>query len=185
MSLLTLIITIGKELLPFLKEALLEGQTFRAWLKTNWLTFLWLANTLVLTLMIAHLSDMVKLLRMNEREAVEQLQSIQQPLSAFVVDYKRLKDENVQRAINVAQLTETNSKHEATISQYQEWMDDCGLNYLDNGQCKIVRTPPRSSNRSKPRQPQRYSPPAPTPQEETTGFFRKLRDMIRSDKKEE
>lgn len=130
MSLFTLLIAVGKELLPFLKESLLEGQTFRTWLKGNWLTFAWLVNTLALTLMIAHLSDLVIKARANEHKVTKQWEQVLPPLHTVLLDYKRLRRENASLQTQVNAL---NNKQ----AQYEKWMTTCGVNYQDAGQCPV------------------------------------------------
>lgn len=172
MPFLPLLLALGKELLPFLKEALLEGQTFRAWIKTNWLTFAWLVNTLVLTLMVVHLSDLVQAARHREHQTATQLQSIQQPAIQLAVKYRQLKDDK-------ARLTHEVGTLQQTTDQYEQWMRQCGLN-LQTGQCPVVKAPltPKPKPRPKPKpQPQLPDPPPAEPAKK--GFMSKLRDLLR------
>lgn len=170
---LGLFVTILRELLPFLKEALLEGQTFKGWMKNNWLTFAWLINTLALTMMIAHLADSVALARFHEQQAQQQLQQIQEPLGRLVNQYKALLAENTQLKSHVEELTSTKDK-------YEQWMGTCGVQYEDQGQCKVVQAQPLS-----PRRPRLPVAPHPSPAiHEKHGFIDKLRSLLHRDKDE-
>lgn len=172
---LGLFLAILKELMPFLKEALLEGQTFRGWLKNNWLTFAWLINTLVLVLMIAHLADLVAQARQREQLALQQVALIQKPLGLLVEKHKQLKAENAQLQSTVAGLSVTNQ-------QYVQWMTACGVQYQDKGQCKVQVT---SSFTPAPK-PKRPAPkPEPAVPQEKPGFLGKLRSLLHPDKDEE
>jgi hypothetical protein len=187
MSIFALIMTIVKELMPFLKESLLEGQTFRAWVKTNWLTFAWLVNALIMTLMIAHLADTLHLTRVSEQKARQEVQSIKQPAEKLVVLYKGLKAENARLAQDINTLRNGNQQKDLLIAQYEDWMKGCGVN-LETGQCRVVRAPivkptprPKSRPKSVPKQPaETAAQPEP---EQKTGFLKKLRNIFTREKK--
>lgn len=187
MSIFALIMTIVKELMPFLKESLLEGQTFKAWLKTNWLTFAWLVNTLIMTLMIAHLADTLHLSRISEQKARQEVQVIKRPAEQLVVLYKGLKVENTRLTQEINTLRSDNQQRDLLIAQYEDWMKGCGVN-LETGQCRVVRTPivkptsrPKTRPKSAPKQPpETATPPEP---EQKTGFFKKLRNIFTREKK--
>jgi hypothetical protein len=173
---LGLFLAILKELMPFLKEALLEGQTFKGWLKNNWLTFAWLINTLALVLMIAHLADLVAQARYRENLALQQVSLIQQPLGQLVVKHKQLMAENAQLKTTVTELTDTQQ-------QYEQWMTTCGVQYQDRGQCKVpvVSTQPHTTKKRKRPAPK----PQPAVPQVNRGFLGKLRALLQRDKDEE
>ncbi len=187
----SLIMTILRELLPFLKEALLEGQSFRVWLKSNWMTFAWLINMFVLTLVISMLSDAVTVAVRKESEATRQLAAIRAPLQEMVGKYKQLRDENTALRARIQVLETEATADDQTILQYEEWMGDCGVNFEDRGQCRVVR---QSTPRAKPRPTQNKpkTPPIDLPEQSTPtepkqrpGFFNRLREAFRRDTAEE
>ncbi len=185
MSALSLLVMIGRELLPFLKEALLEGLTFRAWLKTNWLTFAWLVNTLFLVLMIAHLTDSLSHAYRTEHERYQQVNNLRPLVEKAASRNKELEAENLRLATEIAELSLYKAENQPKLEKYEEWMQRCGVN-LDTGQCKVVRQPARSSPRIKPAprpQPQPQQEPEPAP--EKPGFLQRIRNMLSRDKSKE
>lgn len=192
----SLIMTIFRELLPFLKEALLEGQSLRVWLKSNWLTFAWLINMFVLTLLISVLADSVTGALRREHIAEQQARTVLLYADTMITQYKRLRAENVALKVRVAELEATEADNTATIARYEEMMDKCGVNYTDQGQCRVVRqAPPRSTSRAttrpKPRTPpisvpeQQQQTPTATEPKQRPGFFNRLREAFRRDNAEE
>lgn len=185
MSFLTILVTIGRELFPFLKEALLEGQTFRAWLKTNWLTFAWLVNTLCLVLMIAHLSDLLSKSYTAEHERYKQISALREPVLKMATRTKDLEAENLRLATEIAELTLFKAENSPKLEKYEQWLQRCGVN-LDNGQCRAVRQPARPS-RAKPapvihpQLPQEH----PQPEPEKPGFLQRIKKMLSRDKSQE
>lgn len=187
MSILSLLVMLGRELLPFLKEALLEGQTFRAWLKTNWPTFTWLVSALLMTLMLAHLSDLLVVTQRNERNYAQQLQPVHQSMERLVKEYKELKVENQRLQVENDELSTLKTTHEARLDQYEQWMGTCGVN-IETGQCRVVRQPARPAARAKPRtQPPQPQPhiDLPQPEPEKPGFLQRIKRMLSRDKEKE
>lgn len=185
MSILTILVTIGRELFPFLKEALLEGQTFRVWLKTNWLTFAWLVNTLVLVLMIAHLADLLTKAHRADHERFAQVNALRVPIEKMAHRNKQLTVENAQLVSDVADLSLFKAENEPKLEKYEEWMQRCGVN-LENGQCRAVRQPVRPA-RAKP-VPALQLPPQEQPQQpapEKPGFLQRIKKMLSRDKPNE
>ncbi|WJJ55153.1 hypothetical protein [Xanthomonas phage RTH11] len=187
MSILSLLVMLGREVFPFLKEALLEGQTFRAWFKTNWPTFTWLVSALLMTLMLAYLSDLLVVTQRNEHTFAQQLQPVHQSMERLVKEYKELKVENSRLLIENEQLSTLKTAHEAKLDQYEQWMGTCGVN-IESGQCRVVRQPARPAARAKPRtqlpQPQ-PNIDLPQPEPEKPGFLQRIKRMLSRDKKNE
>ena len=182
MSFRTIFVTIARELFPFLKEALLEGQTFRVWLKTNWLTFAWLVNTAFLVLMIVHLSDLLTKAHRSENEMFGQVSSLRAPIEKMVARNKELAARNEQLASEHAELSLFKTTNEPKIEQYEQWMQRCGVN-LDTGQCKAVRQPVRPA-RAKPTPtapPPDINLPQPQPEQKPT-FMQRIRKMLGGNK---
>lgn len=191
MSSLAILMAILRELLPFLKEALLEGQTLRVWLKANWFTFAWLINSLVLTLLIAVLADVVGIVSTKERTVNAQLNSIVAPMQRLIDDHKFLRNENAALKVQIQALQADDAISDETLLTYEQWMKLCGVNYEDQGQCSVAKasTPPRrpAATRPKPR-PQQQSqqppiqPPSETPAQQAPpkkpGFFHRLREAM-------
>lgn len=177
MSIFTLLMTLLKELMPFLKESLLEGQTFRVWFKSNWLTFAWLANTLMLTLIIAYQSDVITLSRKNEHIAQKNLRDVKAPIENLIVLYKKTKNDN-------DRLSQELQSKEVTLTQYRTWLDSCGVN-TTTGQCPISQYPTAKPTRSV--KPSSRSKPAKTVpvEQDKPSFFRKLRRLFTRDKRDE
>lgn len=190
MSTSALIVALVRELLPFLKEALLEGQTLRVWLKANWLTFVWLINSLVLTLLIALQADVVGVVSLKERQVNVQLNSIVVPMQRLIEDHKFLRNENAElKALN-QQLLEEKATTDETLLTYEEWMEKCGVDYQNGGSCKVTKSAPpprRPATRPKSRpQQQAQQPPIQPPRDEPaqqtppkkSGFFHRLREAM-------
>lgn len=146
MSLLGTLLVIGKEMFPFLKETLLEGQTLRAWLRDNWLTFAFLMSTLLLTMMVAHLSDLVHDARHREESLRQQINALAFPARDLIAAHRKAKN-------RIAELEEDNSELQAMviegadlIDKQTQWMRNCGMN-ISTGACPAPsynrRPPPR------------------------------------------
>lgn len=190
----SLLVTILRELLPFLKEALLEGQSFKVWLKTNWLTFAWLINMFFLTLLIAALSDTVTATVRREAAIARQLQTIHAPLLQMIDRYKHQRDERAVLLARIAELEAAAAQNQTTLDQYEEWMGKCEVNFEDRGQCKVVRqSPARTPNRSTspnrpvkpPIDPPQEQPPATQTEQQKPGFLYRLRNAFRRDSPDE
>lgn len=174
MSLLAFTITIARELLPFLKEALLEGQSFRVWLRSNWLTFIFLLSSLALTMMVAHLSDLVRAQKAREIELRGDIVALAPAAQALIQKNltQQLRIEELEG--RVTELEKSNDTNLELITQHLEWMEHCGIN-VQTGQCPPVRPTQR------PRRPRQETPATPSVPEDTEqrrGFMRRLRDLL-------
>ena len=181
MSLLALMMTIARELLPFLKEALLEGQSFRVWLRSNWLTFVFLLSSLALTLMVAYLSDLVRDQRVRAELLRGQIVALAKPTEVLISRYRELETRNRELTLELQELEEDNGASLEVIERYQEWMQQCGVN-IETGQCRISRAPVRPS---RPKQETPSSQSVPDETEKRRGFLRRLRDLLTRNDPEE
>lgn len=172
MSLFTLLLTLVRELAPFLKEALLEGQTFRAWLRYNWLTFAWLVNTLAMTLMVAFLSDHLTNARIEAYKTSQQLKTLQESGQLVLTRYQRMQKQNESLLKANEQLAADNAVQAEKIEAYETYLGRCGVN-VQTGQCPSPREKP--IQRPKPRKT-KVNPPKQ--EEEQPGFFQRLRDKL-------
>ena len=173
MSLFAFTITIAKELLPFLKEALLEGQSFRVWLRSNWLTFIFLLTTLAMTLMVAYLSDLIRAQKERELQLRADIVALAKPAETLMTQYQQLKADKRDLEAQVEQLQKDNQDSLEMIEQHLTWMERCGVN-VETGQCRVSRAPVRSR---RPQQKPEQTPPPEEP-EAREGFFRRLRDLL-------
>ncbi|QVD49389.1 hypothetical protein LUCX_319 [Xanthomonas phage vB_XciM_LucasX] len=188
MSALTLLLTIGRELFPFLKEALLEGLTFRAWLKANVSTALWLLITGLMTLALAHTTDQLALARKNEQAALSTLNQLQEPVKQLATKAIALKDENALLKVDLAQLVDAADASSKKIEQYEQWADQCGLQPLMLRNTCPAKT--KAARQSAPKTPPRWQPPqhstTPQPTEEETqkrGLMQRIKDALSGKKR--
>lgn len=182
------LLTLIKELLPFLKEALLEGQSFKVWLRSNWLTFTCLVSTLIMTFSIAYLAEMLVLSHRQIDKSQETVNQLKVPLENFVRSYRKIKAENDSLERTVTQLRVEKAVQDERLAKYEKWMGDCGVN-LTTGQCRIVRPQLIKPQTTRPRRKPASAipkPPAETvpPKDEKVGFFKKIRSMFRRENEE-
>lgn len=180
MSLFGFLVVIGRELLPFLKEALLEGQTFRVWLRSNWLTLAFLLCALAQTLMVAHLSDLIHAQMRHSTNLRAQLNAVIDPGSELIVRYEQLREKNQVLREENQLLAQGVDDSEEVIERYLTWMERCGMN-VRTGQCPSQR-PARPPTRP-PEHPQQ-TPTTTDDPEKRVGFLRRLRQLLGGDKEE-
>ena len=175
-----------KELLPFLKEALLEGQTFKVWIKTNWLAFTCLVSTFTLTLSIVYLSEGLLTSQRHHIQSQIVVDRLQVPLTTFADRFRVLHLENVRLSQENTNLKQQILQLETQHVQDEEWMSKCGVN-LETGQCRVIRQPvnkPPVRKRSKPTPIVPVVKPPDVPVQKP-GIFQKLRNMLRREEEEE
>jgi hypothetical protein len=183
---LTGFILILKELLPFLKEALLEGQTFRVWIKSNWHTFLSLISLLILTLGIAHLTESLILSNQQHQQAQDIVNGLQAPLNALVKRQRELLNENTELKQAIQELEVAKNNQADTLTQYETWLSACGVN-LETGRCKVavwaipkkIPAHKKHSTSNTAKTPTDRKTPIQSEVEQTPGLFQKLRNMLR------
>ena len=138
MSMIAFLITLIKELLPFLKEALLEGQSFKVWLKTNWHTFACLVVMLFMTFIVAFLAESLTIANQQLVKSQQVVDSVKTPLTTLVQEYQTLHTENKRLQQDVEKLQLDNMVQNTKLGQYEEWMGQCGVN-ITTGQCRVVK----------------------------------------------
>lgn len=169
--------------MPFLKEALLEGMSFRVWLKSNWLTFACLVNAFLLIAMVAHLSDLVHQTRVREDQLRADVQELVTPAHALMVRFKEQKEHIAHLESENAQLRVLGNESADAIDQYVEWMQKCGVN-VDNGTCRVPRSTARPAARPKSTPPPHIVLP-PETEKERSGFMNRMRRLLGRDQKDE
>lgn len=195
MTFLSVLIALFREVMPFIKEALLEGQTFGAWLRNNWMTFTALVVVTVLTFNTAYLVDSFHRER-KERQATETVvRELKAPLSFVQVRLQRLMDqnaylrgENKRLSEQIVTLTANSSEQATKLQQYEKWMKACGVDPNRGGQCRaqVSATPKRRAPTPKPKPDLNVIPPPdPPPKEEKRGFWKSLRDALSGKKNDE
>lgn len=195
MTFLSVIIALFREVMPFIKEALLEGQSFRAWLHNNWMIFTGLVVITILTFNTAYLVDSFHRER-KERQSMETVvRELKAPLGFVQTRLQRLLDqnaylrgENQRLSEQIVKLTSNSSEQTAKLEKYEAWMKSCGIDINRGGQCRVQtaatpkrRTPPP---KAKPEMPVLPPPPDP-PKEEKRGFWKRLGDALSGKKNEE
>mgnify|MGYP006961541961 CR=1 FL=1 len=183
MSLLSILMLISRELMPFLKEALLEGMSFRVWLRSNWLTFACLLNAFLLIAMVAHLSDLVHQNRIREDQLRDNVTELVAPAHALMVKFKEQKEQIRTLEAENAELRLLAGEGADTIDQYVEWMQKCGVD-IKHGTCRVPTSPARPAAR--PRQtPLPHIVLPDETEQERNGFMDRMRRLLGRDKKDE
>lgn len=161
-----LLVMAFRTLLPFLKESLLSGSTFREWMKRNKTACVWLGFILLMLLAVMYLAT-----TMFRQAAL--LHHAQTQLATLSVDNERLKGERQKAVDDLAALTlvheDFKGQHttllgeaaelEEKVEKYETWLRNCGINTDFQGtgfpQCPVKRVVVRQRARAAPT-------PAPT-----------------------
>lgn len=194
MTFLSVLIALFREVMPFIKEALLEGQTFGAWLRNNWMTFTALVVVTLLTFNTAYLVDSFHRERKEYAATETVVRELKAPLSFVQVRLQRLMDqnaylrgENKRLSEQIVALTASNSEHSNKLQQYETWMKNCGMDLTKGGQCRatVAATPKRRAPTPKPKPELNVIPPPDPPKEEKRGFWKRLGDALSGKKNDE
>lgn len=195
MTFLSVLIALFREVMPFIKEALLEGQTFGAWLRNNWMTFTALVVVTLLTFNTAYLVDNFHRERKEYAATETVVRELKAPLSFVQVRLQRLMDqnaylrgENKRLSEQIVLLTTSNSDQASKLQQYEKWMRSCGVDPNKGGQCRatVSATPKRRAPVPKTQPPPPVILPPDEPhKEEKRGFWKRLGDALSGKKNDE
>lgn len=179
MGLLSVILGLLRELAPFLKEALFEGQTFRVWIKANTLTFAWLLNTLILMLTITYLSDELRASHYRELQVSAKIEAMAEPMQRFTNRYKDLRERYFTSELARRELSKQLGESESKLQDAQA--------KLTTSQSENARLRRRLAHRLKTtKSPPKTEPPPEKPKKHT-GFFQHIKDLLsghKNDKEE-
>lgn len=170
MGLLSVILGLLRELAPFLKEALFEGQSFRVWFKANTLTFAWLLNTLILMLTTTYLSDELRASRYRELQVSAKLEAMAEPMQRFTDRYKDLRERYLTGELARREL----SKH---LGETETKLQDAQTK-LSESQSENARLRRRLAHRPKVTKPPTKSEPPPEKPKKHTGFFQRIKNLL-------
>lgn len=171
MGLFSVILGLLRELAPFLKEALFEGQTFRVWIKANSLTFAWLLNTLVLMLTITYLSDELRTSYYRELKVSAQLEAMAAPMKRFAGRYKDLRETYLITELAKRELSKNLGEVETKLETAQA---DLAAAQRENAQLR--------KHQAHPPVAKRISKPPPEKPEKHTGFFERIKNLMNGNK---
>lgn len=166
MSIFTLLVTLARELVPFLKEALMEGQPFRVWVRNNWLTFAWLVATAISTASIAVLSDHIRMCQREERRMYAYIQTLHgmATRTSAAVDIIAEDTRNLRAKL---------AEREREVTALQERIDQ-----LERDNAKLKSRPPRRvASRPAP-----VTPPVAPPAEKRPSLGERIKQIFRRNK---
>lgn len=168
-----------KALLPFFKESMLGGGSFKQWVRDNIAICIWFILVLTMLGIVFYLGDALTYYKTEYEKTKAQVTSLEQEKKSLNEKVTTLTAENAVLSDNLAEVTGERDK-------YKSWLTNCqvDVNYVGEGMpaCPVKKVTVTRTIREKTR-PRRTTPkpevPAERPAEpEKKSIFSKIKSIF-------